>query len=166
VISDDYWLALYVHPHKEYMVRDILQSKGFSIYLPQVRNKVQRSDRPSKRPFFPHYLFLQNPGAEELYHVRWTPGLRRIVAFEQRPMGIPNQVIQHLRKRLELFELPDEQLFKQGQAVRITGGPFEGMEATFDRRLSGKDRVRVFLAFVNQVQVPVEMDLQDLVPPD
>jgi len=142
-----------------------LQGEGLTVYLPEVRNKVQRGDRRPQRPFFPHYLFLQNPGAEKLSGVRWTPGLRRIVTFGERPALIPDGMIQRLRARLKTFELPAEELFKSGQIVRIVDGPFEGMDAIFDRRLSGRDRVRVFLELISRVQVPVEMDLQNLLPP-
>ena len=165
VTGEKVWLALYTQPHKEYMVRDYMLGKQLHVFLPEVRNRVQRRDRPSTRPFFPHYLFIQNPGAEVLAEVRWAPGLRRIVAFDGRPVLIADIVIRHLRKRLETFELPDEEPFEKGQVVHIAEGPFEGMDAIFDRRLSGRDRVRVFLELVSRAQVPVEMDLQHLVPP-
>ena len=163
--TGDLWVALYTQPHKEQMVSEFLQGEGLEVYLPQVRNKVQRGDRRSLRPFFPHYLFLQHPGAEKLAEVRWTPGLRQIVAFGNRPALIPDQLIQSIRKRLKTFELGDEDPFKPGQKVRIIRGPFEGMEAIFDQRLSGKDRVRVFFELVNRLQVSVEMSQQDLLPP-
>jgi transcriptional antiterminator RfaH len=165
VTGDEVWLALYTLPHKEYLVRDFLLGRQLQVFLPEVRNQVQRRDRPSTRPFFPHYLFIRNPGVEVLADVRWTPGLRRIVAFGGRPVLIPDMVIRHLRKRLETFELADEEPFEKGQVVHIAEGPFEGMDAIFDRRLSGRDRVRVFMELISRVQVPVEMDLQHLVPP-
>ncbi len=162
---EDYWLALYTQPHKERFVRDHLLGEGLELYLPEVRNKVQRSDRPSRRPFFPHYLFLRYPGAERLAAVRWTPGLRSIVNFGERPALIPDRVIQHIITRLKTFQWPEEEPFKPGQVVRIIDGPFEGMDAIFDRHLSSKGRVRVFFELVSRMQVSVEMDLKDLLPP-
>ena len=144
---------------------EYLRGAGLEVYLPQVRNKVQRGDRRSRRPFFPHYLFLQYPGEEKLAEVRRTPGLRQIVAFGSRPALIPDQMIQSIKTRLKTFELGDEDPFKPGQSVRIIRGPFEGMEAIFDQRLSGRDRVRVFFELVNRLQVSVEMNQGDLLPP-
>lgn len=160
-----FWFALYTQPHKENMVRDYLHAEGFEVYLPEVENKVQRRDRRPRRPFFPHYLFLQNPGLEKLAEVRGTPGLRRIVMLGSRPALVSDEIIQHIRARLRTFEQVEEEPFQRGQRVPIVAGPFEGMDAIFDRRLSDKDRVRVFLEFVSRVQVPVEMDLHDLLPP-
>jgi len=165
VTAGDFWFALYTQPRKEYAVRDYLRGEGLHVYLPEVRNKVQRCDRRSCRPFFPHYRFLRDPGLEQLLRARWTPGLRRIIAYGGRPAMIPDQVIRQIRTRLRTFELPEEEPFKRGQVVRIVGGPFEGLNALFDRRLSDKDRVRVFLELVSRVQVPLEMDLRDLIPP-
>ena len=166
VSSGDFWLAVYTQPHKEYLVRDFLEAESLTVYLPQVRNKVQRGDRRSQRPFLPHYLFLQEPGEEALAELRWTPGVRQVVSFAGRPARIPDEVIQHLKARLKAFELPEEDTFVRGQKVRIVRGPFEGMDAIFDQRLSGRDRVRVFFDLVNRLQVSVELNKQDLLPPD
>lgn len=161
----DQWLALYTQPHREYLVRDYLLAEGLKVYLPEVRNKTQRGDRRSRRPFFPHYLFLQDPGKEKLPDIRWIPGLRRIVMFGSRPALIPDQAIQFVQTRLDAFETSDQEPFKRGQKVRIVRGPFEGMEAIFEQRLSGKDRVRIFFDLVNRMQVSVELSIQDLLPP-
>jgi transcriptional antiterminator RfaH len=158
-------LAVYTQPHKETFVRDYLASEGLTVYLPQVRNKVQRRDRRPSHPFFPHYLFLEEPDDETLAELRWTPGVRQIVSFAGRPARIPDVIIQHLKARLKTFESAEEEPFKRGQKVRIIRGPFEGMEAIFDQNLSGRDRVRVFFDLVNRMQVSVEMDKGDLLPP-
>ncbi len=168
VVSGDageYWLALYTQPHKERFVRDYLLEQGLELFLPEVRNKIQRSDRPSQRPFFPHYLFLKYPGAQVLADVRWTPGLRSIVTYGDRPAFIPDLVVEHIRTRLRTFVEQVEEPFQPGQSVHIIHGPFEGMDAIFDRRLSDKGRVRVFFELVNRMQVSVDMDLKDLLPP-
>ena len=161
----DRWLALYTQPHREYLVRDYLVGEGLEVYLPEVRNKIQRGDRRSRRPFFPHYLFLQHPGEEKLPDIRWIPGLRRIVMFGDRPALIPDQAIRYVQARLETFETSDQEPFQQGQKVRIVRGPFKGMDAIFEQRLSGKDRVRIFFELVNRMQVSVELNIQDLLPP-
>ena len=46
---------------------------------------------------------------------------------------------------------------KQGDLVRIQGGPFEGYEAIFDTRLEGNERVRVLLKLLRARQVSVEL---------
>ena len=52
---------------------------------------------------------------------------------------------------------------REGERVRVTSGPFEGLEAVFDRRLSPQGRVRVFLHVVSR-WVAAELDMEDLQP--
>lgn len=153
------WLTLHSNPHKEYAVRDFLAGQGFEVYLPEEPNKIQRRDRPPRRPFFPHYLFLAYTGPEPLEQVQWTPGLRRIVMFGNRPAVIPGEVIADIKARLASMEaiVIRDGPFRPGERVVITGGPFKGLDAVFDRRLSRADRVRVFLDFALRLEVPVEL---------
>ncbi|MBN1317465.1 MAG: hypothetical protein JXA42_18430 [Anaerolineales bacterium] len=162
--SNTLWLALYTQPHKEYMVKEYLESEGMGVYLPELENKVQRSDRRPKRPFFPQYLFVQNPGEEKVCELRWIPGLRRIVTYGNKVVLLPNALIHEIQERLITFEMPEKEPFRTGDRVKVVRGPFEGIDVVFDHRLSDKDRVRVFLELINRVHVPLELDLKDLLP--
>ena len=163
--SGRFWIVLYTQPHKERMVRDYLENEGFRVYLPEIRNKIQRSDRRSKRPFFPHYLFIKGSDEDKIAEIRWTPGLRSVVSFGGRPALVPDKIVEHIRERLKTYEISEEELYKSGERIRVASGPFEGLDVIFDRRLSEKERVRVFLELMSKIQVPVEMDLKDLLPP-
>jgi transcriptional antiterminator RfaH len=46
---------------------------------------------------------------------------------------------------------------KQGDAVKIQGGPFDGYQAIFDACLPGKERVRVLLKLLQVRQMSVEL---------
>jgi len=156
------WLTLHSNPHKEYAVRDFLIGRKYDAYLPEEPNMIRRRDRPPNRPFFPLYLFLRFPGSEHLEDLQWTPGLRRIVMFGNRPALVPGEIIDHIRERLAAMEATREGPFRAGDRVFITKGPFRGLDAVFDRRLSRADRVRVFLDFASRLEVPVELDLDAL----
>jgi transcriptional antiterminator RfaH len=45
-----------------------------------------------------------------------------------------------------------------GDPVILQAGPFTGYEAIFDGRISGQDRVRVLLNFLQKRSVPLEVD--------
>lgn len=143
-------------------MRDFLTGQGFDAYIPEEPNKIQRRDRPPRRPFFPLYLFMRFPGGRLLEDLQWTPGLRRIVTFGSRPALIPEEVINQIRHRLAVMESLREGPFDKGERVRITRGPFRGLDAVFDRRLSRPDRVRVFLDFASRLEVPLELDIDGL----
>jgi len=151
-------LTLHSNPHKEYAVRDFLLGRGYDAYLPEEPNKIRRRDRPPRRPFFPLYLFLRFPGTDCLEDLQWTPGLRRVVMFGNRPALVPEAIIGHIRERLTAIEATRDGPFMSGDRVLITKGPFRGLDAVFDRRLNRADRVRVFLDFASRLEVPVEID--------
>jgi transcription antitermination factor NusG len=97
--------------------------------------------------------------------LRWTPGLRSIVSMGGRPVPVPDEVVQKIRHHLATIAQADpEGPFRQGDGVRITRGPFKGLDAVFDRTLSAKGRVRVFLEWMSR-RVSADLDLDDLAPP-
>ncbi|MGD2177210.1 MAG: transcription termination/antitermination NusG family protein [Anaerolineae bacterium] len=161
--SDKIWLALYTKPFKEYQVRDLLSGQGIEVYLPEI-TVLQRSGR-KKKPFFPHYLFARlDPASGQITDVRWTPGMRYIIRAGNRPVRVPDDVVEHIRRRLaKMGVVRPEDRFKEGDVVRIARGPLEGLEVVFDRRLSAEGRVRVFLQLVNRL-VATEVDAGDLLP--
>jgi transcriptional antiterminator RfaH len=148
------------------LVRDRLSSQGLDVYLPEVPVVVRRRDRREMKPFFPHYLFARfdlNAGLVAKLH--WTPGLRRIVSADGRPVPVPDEVVAALRRGLaEMGEIGPEEPFHRGDLVRIVSGPFEGLEAVFDRRLSPQGRARVFLDLMSR-WVATDLDIEDLLAP-
>ena len=159
------WLALYTKPHKEYLVRELLSAQKVEVYLPEVAVKTRRRDRREKRPFFPQYLFARlDPQDGVVAKLRWTPGMRRIVSMGGRPVPVPDAVVQEIRRRLTtMAQVEPEEPFRQGDAVHIMRGPFEGLDAVFDRTLSAQGRVRVLLQWMSR-WVAAELDLDDLLP--
>ena len=164
--SQEHWFALYTKPHKEYMVSDFLSAQKVEVYLPEIAVKTKRRDRRPKRPFFPHYLFARlDPQDGMIAKLRWTPGLRCIVSTGGRPVPVPDEVVQEIRRRLAtMTQAEPEGPFQPGEGVRIMRGPFGGLDAVFDRRLSAQGRVRVFLQWMSR-QVAAELELEDLLPP-
>ena len=161
-----HWFALYTKPHKEYQVRGLLCDQGIEIYLPEVRVAARRRGRREKKPFFPHYLFARlDPRDGLMAKVHWTPGLRRIVSCGGQPVPVPDEVVTYLRRRLEAMGVVElEDPFRKGDTVRVVRGPFEGLDAIFDRRLSPEGRVRVFLELMGRL-VATELDTGDLLAP-
>ena len=161
----EHWFALYTKPHKEYLVRDLLTNQKIEVYLPEISVKTKRRDRRSKRPFFSHYLFARpDPRDGVIAKLRWTPGLRCIVSMGGRPVLVPDEVVQEIRRRLTtMAQVEPEDRFRRGDVVHVMRGPFEGLDAVFDRKLSAEGRVRVFLEWISR-RVAAELDVEDLLP--
>jgi transcription antitermination factor NusG len=147
------WVTLYTKPNMERHVSGALQDKGIETYLPIVNQYSRHRRRKEPCPFFPCYLFVRIDLASPAYgSLPWTPGLRCVVRFDNRPALVPDQVIAQVREHLRKLERSGYcstgcQLWP-GEHVLITAGPFRDLESVFDRGLSKQGRVRVFLAFL------------------
>jgi transcriptional antiterminator RfaH len=149
----DQWYTLHTKPNAEYQVAGTLQQRNLQTYLPEIDTAQPKKGR-LKKPFFPCYLFLridfENVGFSS---VQWTPGLRRIVAFDHQPVTLPDEVINIIRRRLGELEVTGGwpgHTFKPGDPVRITAGPFRNMVAIFDRPTSSSERVQALLHILGQ----------------
>jgi transcriptional antiterminator RfaH len=165
VSIQEHWFALYTKPHKECLVKELLSARQIEVYLPEIAVKSRRRDRRDKRPFFPHYMFARlDLRDSSIANLRWTPGLRCIVSMGGQPIPVPDEVVQELRRRLAtMAQVEPEELFREGDVVPVMRGPFEGLDAVFDRMLSAQGRVRVFLQWMNR-RVAAELDVEDLLP--
>ena len=127
-----HWYALYTKPRAEHRVAGVLNRRGIEVFLPRVKKRRRR--RWQECPFFPCYLFARFDFDQEGYSaVAWTPGLRRVVAFGDRPAVVPDEAIEMIRERLKEIEalggLPTHG-FKRGDEVRFKAGRLQGCTAS------------------------------------
>jgi transcriptional antiterminator RfaH len=155
------WYTLYTKPNAEYRAATALQKRGIQAYLPEIESLKTRQGRV-RRPFFPCYLFARvDLEAVGLSRVQWTPGLRRIVAFDNWPVPLPDEVINLIQRKLDGINAVggwSAHTFQPGDSVRITDGPLQGMLAIFEGPTTPAERVRVLLNILghaSRVHVPV-----------
>lgn len=161
-----HWYALQVKPHKERSVCELLISQDMTVYYPYLKVKPVNPRSRKERPFFPGYMFVQvDLEAEGRNALRWMEGTYGLVSFGGEPVRVPTQMIEELKRRLKHIEEEGGLVFenlKKGDAVRIKHGPFEGHDAIFDTRLSGKDRVQVLLSYLNDRSVRIQIDASEI----
>jgi transcription elongation factor/antiterminator RfaH len=155
------WYTLYTKPNAEYQVVTALQKRGIETYLPEIEIAKERRVR-DRKPFFPCYLFIKaDLKVVGLSRVRRTPGLRRIVAFDDCPVPLPDEVINLIRCKLDELNAAGGQpmhTFRPGDTVRITDGPLQNMLAVFEGPTTPAERVQVLLTFLGHARrasVPV-----------
>jgi len=151
----EHWYTLYTKPNAEYQVAAILRRRGIQTFLPEIESPHRRPKR-RRRPFFPCYLFIRVDFERVgLSHVQWTPGLRRVVAFDDRPAPLPDTAIDLIQRKLEGLNaaggLPAH-TFQPGDTVRVTDGPLQGMLAIFEGPSTPSERVRVLLTFLGHAR--------------
>ena len=158
------WYTLYTKPNAEYQVATALQRQGLKIYLPAIEAPGGPRRRKSE-PFFPCYLFLKiDFEAASLSQVQWTPGLRRVLTSGDRPVPISNGIIDLIQRKLGALKVNGgwpSPIFKPGDTVRITDGPFRDMLAIFEEPTTPGKRVQVLLTILGHAS-RVQVKLADL----
>lgn len=157
------WFALHCKARCEAMVDQQLSEHGVETFYPRYR--VWRGKGHGRRecPLFPGYLFARtNPDEMDPHLFRYLPGLIGVVRFDGRPARVPDELIAHIRQRVErIAEVGSPALLdlQQGDTVRILEGPFKDLEAVFQGTLDGKGRVRVLLEVLgrlSRVELPAD----------
>ena len=160
------WYALRSKPNKEDFLASQLQAGGFTIYYPRLRVSVVNPRARKIRPYFPGYLFVQvDLAVANLSDLKWMPGGTGLVSFGGEPAVVPDSLIVALQRRVDELNASTRSVIAElnpGDAVILQAGPFAGYEAIFDGRISGQDRVRVLLSFLQKRQVPLEVESQHI----
>ena len=163
-----HWYLIFTKPHKETMVVRQLEDRHHDVFFPTLQFERGYNRGIRVEPYFPHYVFarldLESNHAGDL---RWLAGVRTMVHFGNGPAIVPDAVIELLRQRLQPYEhkvlRKSEWLFKPGQRVLITNGPFAGLEAVFQKGLKGSERVHVLLQILGS-WTRTEIGTRDLKP--
>jgi transcriptional antiterminator RfaH len=156
------WYALHTKPYREYQVATLLRQRDIQVYLPEITSVLPPGGR-SHTPFFPTYLFARLDLASTTSPSwEWTPGLRTIVRLGGQPAPVPDEVIAFIQQKLsEMRHNVAAPVFKPGEEVRVTAGPFRDMVAIFDGPSTPAMRVRVLLAIMNRA-TPVHLAAEHL----
>jgi transcriptional antiterminator RfaH len=155
------WYTLHTKPRAEYHVVKELAQRQIYTYLPEELSQTPRG----RKPFFPCYLFAKIDFALVSFSsVQWTPGLRRVVAFDDQPVPLADEIIDMIRHSISQMEATGGWLvpsFKPGDTVRIKSGPFQDMLAIFAGPTTPTQRVQVLLNFLGHAS-RVQVDITDL----
>jgi transcriptional antiterminator RfaH len=144
------WHVLFTKSRCERKVADVLDVRDIETYVPLMWHHGKRGNLLGL-PFFPRYMFARLDWENtRMAGVQWTPGLTRVVTFDGQPAWLPDDKIDYLRRRLGDLDGDDFLRLKQGEAVRVTRGPFAELEAVFDAHLNGDKRVAVLLKILGR----------------
>jgi transcription antitermination factor NusG len=156
------WYAVYTCANHEKRVADQFASRGVEHFLPQYESMRRWKDRKVRLhlPLFPGYLFV-HLAAQERLRVLQVPGVVRLVGFNGLATPLPDAEMETLRSGLsERMRTKPHPFLSVGRRVRITGGPFAGLEGILKRRKSCL-RVIVSLQLIRQ-SVALEVDAAEL----
>lgn len=148
------WYLLQCKPSACERALEHLSRQGYEAFLPRLRREVLRRGRRDvvEEPLFPHYLFVRlSEVTDNWAPIRSTRGVAGLVRFGERPLAVPDAVVNALREPVPATEQAVEPLFKSGDRLRIVAGPLAGLEAVLAAR-DGTERVILLIHLLNQTQ--------------
>ena len=164
--GNERWYLVHTQPYSERKAELHLGVQGFKTHFPQIQKTIRHARRlmTVRAPLFPRYMFLiLDLGRDRWLSVRSTVGVSSLFTCEDRPVPVPNGVVEALVARtdeagLALFDAG----LAMGQTVRILSGPFADFVGTL-QRLDAAGRVRVLLTMMGTA-VPVTLHRSVLLP--
>jgi transcriptional antiterminator RfaH len=147
-----FWYAVNTKTRCEAFACASLERLGVEVFLPMLKEaKAVRGRRCTvTSPLFPGYLFARFDIPSQYRAVTYARGVRQIVSFGGGPSVVDESIIEAIQAQATdgVIELPENRL-SPGQVVRIKDGPLFGLEAVFERKLSGTSRAVLLLKAIS-----------------
>jgi transcriptional antiterminator RfaH len=155
------WYVIRSKPNKEEFLAGQFTAYGIKVFYPRIRVKTVNPRARKLRAYFPSYLFVHvDLETVNLSTLQWMPGAINLVSFDGQPASVPESLISAIERQVEHINASQKNMLhglKPGDVVSIQDGPFAGYEGIFDGQISGRERVRVLLSFLQNRQIPVEL---------
>jgi len=157
-----HWYAAYTCAQHEKRVREHLEQRSIEAFLPLYETVHHWKDRRMRLSLalFPGYVFVRLALRDRL-QVLQVPGVARLVGFNGQPAALRDEEIEGMRSCLvHGLRLAPHPYLAVGRRVRITSGPFQGLEGIVQRK-KGRVRFIISLNFILR-SVAVEINEADL----
>ncbi len=156
------WYVVNIKPKQDRIAILSLQRLGLETFYPKIREHrvIRRKKCLVSGPLFPGYCFARFNVALHYKAVHYAHGVRGLVSFGVSPARVEDEAIYSIKSRIEGdFIVIPPPAFQAGQSVRIQDGPFEGLEAIFEREMPAQQRVVLLLKMLSyQASIIVDRD--------
>lgn len=137
-----------------------LQDKILDILVPtQEKIEIKEGKKNTiKEKIFPGYL-LVNMLLDDVtwLAVRTTPGITGFIGTSNKPTPLPEEEVESIKRFMTLEAPKFKTAFAQGEAVKITDGPFSEFLGTISEIDEEKGKLKVLVSIFGR-ETPVELD--------
>lgn len=175
VISEDtessgHWYVVHTTSGHEARVAETLRQrvetmgltqKVFEVLIPTQDRVIIRQGKKAqvKEKIFPGYLLVKMVVDDESWlALRTTPGITGFVGSGKTPTPLSNDEVGNIQKFISTPAKRFKTRFSNGEAVKITDGPFTDFLGTIDEIDEEKGKVKVLVSIFGR-ETPVELDL-------
>ncbi len=163
------WYVIHTYSGYEDQVADTLkeraeslgmQDKIFDVVVPKEKEIEIKSGKRKvvEKRIFPGYVLVDMIVTDDSWYVvRNTPNVTGFIGFGTRPTAVSESEIKTVKKKMGVEEPKYKIDFKIGESVKITDGPFTGMEGAIDEIDQDKGKVKVLVSMFGR-ETPVNLD--------
>ncbi|HEY1580280.1 MAG TPA: UpxY family transcription antiterminator [Terracidiphilus sp.] len=158
------WCAVYTRHQHERSVGEMLEAKGYEVFLPLYESMRRWKDRQKLLllPLFPGYVFVRG-ALDRRLPILTTPGVHMIISRGERVVLVPDEELEAIQRTIEgKLRVEPHPFLRCGERVRVVRGSLEGVEGVLTRK---KNLYRLILSVQMLAQsVAVEIDAKDVTP--
>ncbi|MDE6005277.1 MAG: UpxY family transcription antiterminator [Oscillospiraceae bacterium] len=163
-----YWIAAYTRSKSELKAARELARLDINVYVPTQSLIRQWSDRKKKiiAPVIPMVIFAKIRTDAEILIIKKHPLILKILCLpgDKSPAYIPARQIEQLKFIIDRSVIPLNFVtgsFKSSDKVRITRGPFLGIEGIVEKNQDGKTKIIVVIDFLGGAKIDIkETDIE------
>jgi transcriptional antiterminator RfaH len=156
------WYLLYTKPRQEKLAFCNLQNQSYEVFLPLAKvEKINKGIRKIfEEPIFSRYLFirLDQFGSQSWIPIRSTVGVSCLVKFGHQFAEVSDELVIYIQKNLDGIVFTEK--FKSGDFIKVTQGPFKGIEAVF-KIYDGNERAILLIELLSK-KIEAKFDLEFL----
>ena len=126
----------------------------------QVSEVRSGKKRVSQRKFFPGYILVEMVLNEKTYlFIKSTPGVTGFIGLGRQPSALSQETVDTILKRSQEAQTKPSPkvVFEEGEAVRVTEGPFENFNGTIEGIFPEKGKLKVSVSIFGRA-TPVELE--------
>jgi transcriptional antiterminator RfaH len=147
------WYAIQTKGNKEKEVAKRLTDLKFEVFLPWLRDRRRIGSKYHwvLVPLFPGYLFCRLDVVVSGKTARYSPGVKDFLRVGNEITEIPTDIIVALQVRCPGgIAAVNPVSLNAGDSVSIKEGPFVGLQAIFEKKMKGAERVAVLLELLGR----------------
>jgi transcriptional antiterminator NusG len=163
------WYVVHAYSGHEKKVAEALKQRAQTLHLTdkilavliptQEKIQIRRGQRKTVREkIFPGYMLVKMEMVDDAWlAVRTTQGVTGFVGMSSKPTPLPRHEVEAIQKYMDQATPQFKADYVEGEAVKITDGPFAEFLGTVDSIDEEKGQVRVLINIFGR-ETPVEMD--------
>src|SRR3989338_6903718 len=145
------WYLIYTKPRSEDDITKKITNRGLEVFNTKLKERrfIRRKLQDVVSPLFPCYVFARFDNLTDYTLIKYTRGVKKVVGIDNAPTIVSEEIITSIRNRIENGVVAVKPQFHPGEGVLVKAGPFEGLDAIFEKELKGLERVSILLKTIN-----------------